>query len=464
MSVQEYISANAGGFFAALKEWIAIPSISSDPERAEDVARSARWLAQHLRDTGFPTVEIWETPGLPAVFAEWPAQDPRAPAVVVYGHHDVQPVTPLEEWQDPPFAPAERNGQLTGRGASDDKGQVLFHALGLRANLAASGAGAPPVTIRLLIEGEEESGSLHFTGLLREKLERLRCDAIVVSDGPMWARDVPSICIGTRGLVSAEISLDGPSADLHSGAFGGGVPNPAHALVRLLGGLHDTRQRVTLPGFYDDVAPVTDRERELFARLPFNEGKWLAMAGGSRAAYGEHGFSTLERIWSRPTAEINGIWAGHTGPGRKTIVPHGAHAKVSLRLVPGQDPAKITQALRDYIASHTPPGIRARVEFDGPGARPCSVPIGSPAVQAAQRAMEKAFGTEVLFTRAGGSGPEAGLAEALDAPLVFIGVGLDEDNAHAPNEKAEMRLLLKGAETGAYLWDELAATLARGRP
>jgi acetylornithine deacetylase/succinyl-diaminopimelate desuccinylase-like protein len=464
MSVQEYISANAGGFFAALKEWIAIPSVSGDPALAGEVARSARWLARHLRDTGLPTAEIWETPGLPAVFAEWPAQDPRAPAVLVYGHHDVQPVTPLEEWQVPPFAPVDRNGQLTGRGASDDKGQVLFHALGLRANLAASGAGAPPVTIKLLIEGEEESGSLHFAGLLRENLERLRCDAIVVSDGPMWSRDVPSICIGTRGLVSAEISLDGPAVDLHSGAFGGGVPNPAHALVRMLGGLHDQRQRVTLPGFYDDVAPMTERERELFARLPFNEGEWLATAGGSQAAYGEHGFSTLERIWSRPTAEINGIWAGHTGPGRKTIVPRSAHAKVSLRLVPGQDPAKISQSLRDYVASHTPPGIRAHVELHGPGARPCSVPIDSPAVQAAQRAMERAFGTEVLFTRAGGSGPEAGLAEALGAPLVFIGVGLDDDNAHAPNEKAEMPLLLKGAETAAYLWDELAATLARGQP
>ncbi len=464
MTVREYVGANAGGFFAALKQWLAIPSVSSDPERAGDVARSARWLARHLRDTGFPQAEIWETPGLPAVFAEWPAEDPRAPAVLVYGHHDVQPAGPLEEWETPPFTPAVRGEQLIGRGASDDKGQVLFHALGLRASLAASGAAAPPVTVKLLVEGEEESGSPHLAGLVRANRERLRCDAIVVSDTPMWAKDVPSMCIGTRGLVSAEISLHGPSTDLHSGAFGGGVPNPLHALVALLGGLHDDRRRVTLPGFYDDVAALAGRERDLFARLPFDEAGWLAVAGGSRAAYGEQGFTTLERIWARPTAEINGIFGGHTGPGRQTIIPREAHARVSLRLVPDQDPARIARALRDYVAQNTPPGIRARVEFDGPGVRPCAVPAGSPAVQAAKRAMEKAFGAEVLFTRLGGSGPEADLAGTLGAPLVFLGVGLDEDQAHAPNEKAEMPLLLKGAETAAYLWDELATALARGQP
>jgi acetylornithine deacetylase/succinyl-diaminopimelate desuccinylase-like protein len=457
VNVRDYLDANAGGFLAALKQWLAIPSISSDPARVGDVERSARWLARHLRDTGFQQAEIWETPGLPAVFAEWPAADPRAPAVVVYGHHDVQPVTPLQQWETPPFTPAERGEQLIARGASDDKGQVLLHALGLRAHLAASSAAAPLVTIKLLIEGEEESGSPHLASLVRANRERLRCAAIVVSDTPMWARHVPTICIGTRGLVSAEISLYGPSTDLHSGAFGGGVPNPLHAMAALLAGLHDQRRRVTLPGFYDDVAPLADSERALFARLPFDEAGWLARAGSSRAADGEHGFTTLERIWARPTAEINGIWGGHTGPGRKTIIPRQAHAKVSLRLVPDQDPARITRALRDYVARNTQPGIRAEVDFDGPGVRPASVPAGSPAVQAAKRAMEKAFGSEVLFTRLGGSGPEADLADILGAPLVFIGVGLDEDQAHAPNENIEMPRLLKGAETAAYLWDELAA-------
>ncbi|MCW2948794.1 MAG: peptidase [Actinoallomurus sp.] len=464
MDVREYIETNASGFFAALKQWLAIPSISGDPERCEDVRRSAEWLARHLRETGFPTVEIWETGsesgrGLPAVFAEWPAEDPAAPKVIVYGHHDVQPVEPLDEWDTDPFAPVERGEQLIGRGTSDDKGQIFFHTLGLRAGLAASGRTAPPVTIKMLIEGEEESGSPHFAELLRAKKDRLACDAVVISDTTMWGADVPSMCTGMRGLTEAEISLHGPSVDLHSGSFGGAVPNPLHAMARLLAGLHDENNRVTLKGFYNGVVELTDEERELFAKLPFDEKEWLATAGGSRAAYGEEGFTTLERIWARPTAEINGMWGGHTGPGGKTIVPREAHAKVSFRLVAGQDPRSVQEALTAYVAENTPPGIAADVHIPGPGVRPCFSPIDSPGVLAAKRAMEKAFGKEVLFTREGGSGPEADLADILEAPLVFVAVGLDEDRIHAPNEKVDMPLLLKGAEAAAYLWDELANSL-----
>ncbi|HEV7933028.1 MAG TPA: dipeptidase [Actinomadura sp.] len=459
MDVSEYISANRSGFLTALKEWLAIPSISGDPEHHADVRRSAEWLARHLAETGFPTVEIWETGGLPAVFAEWPAGDPAAPAVLVYGHHDVQPVEPLEEWETEPFSPVEKGDRLIGRGASDDKGQIFVHTLGLRANLAASGRTAPPVTLRLLVEGEEESGSPHFAELLTRHKERLRCDAIVVSDTSMWAADVPSMCTGMRGLTEAEISLYGPEHDLHSGSFGGAVPNPLHAMAALLAGLHDQDGRVTLPGFYDDVVELTDEERELLARLPFEESEWLATAGGSRAAYGEAGFSTLERIWARPTAEVNGMWGGHTGPGGKTIIPREAHAKVSFRLVAGQDPQKVQQAVTDYVAANTPAGIHADVKIPGPGVRPCFSPIGSPGVRAAKRAMEKAFGTEVLFTREGGSGPEADLADIIEAPLIFVAVGLDDDRIHAPNEKVEIPLLLKGAESVAYLWDELARSL-----
>ena len=462
MDVREYIEANASDFFAALKEWLAIPSISGDPERRDDVRRSAEWLRDHLRETGFPVVEIWETgtqdaPGLPAVFAEWPAADPDAPAVVVYGHHDVQPVEPLEEWETAPFEPIDRGDQIIGRGASDDKGQVFFHTLGLKANLAASGATAPPVTIKLLVEGEEESGSPHFARLLRDRRDRLACDAVVISDTTMWAADVPSMCTGMRGLTEAAVSLYGPSLDLHSGSFGGAVPNPLHAMATLLAGLHDERNRVTLKGFYDGVVELTDEERALFARLPFDEAEWLKTAGDSRVPFGEEGFTTLERVWARPTAEINGMWGGHTGPGGKTIVPREAHAKLSFRLVAGQDPVAVQQAFEAYVAEHTPPGVQARVEFPGGGVRPCFSPIDSPGVRAARRAMERAFGTEVLFTREGGSGPEADLADILAAPLVFVAVGLDEDRIHAPNEKVEKPLLLKGAEAAAYLWDEFAA-------
>jgi acetylornithine deacetylase/succinyl-diaminopimelate desuccinylase-like protein len=389
------------------------------------------------------------------VYAEWPADDPAAPVVLVYGHHDVQPVEPLEEWDSPPFEPVERHGRLLGRGASDDKGQVLLHSLGVRAALAASGATAPPVTIKLLVEGEEESGSEHFADLLRRERERLACDVIVISDTTMWAADVPSMCTGMRGLLPVEVTLTGPVRDLHSGSFGGGVPNPMHAMASLLAGLHDDQGHVTLPRYYDRVLPLSDEERDLLARLPFDEKNWLADAGHSGALYGEEGFSTLERIWARPTAEVNGMWGGHTGPGSKTIVPKAAHAKISFRLVADQDPADVAAAFREYVAAHTPDGLEAAVTIQ-PAVRPCHSPIDSPAVQAGRRALQRAFGREVLFTKEGGSGPEADLAEILEAPLVFIAVGLDADQIHAPNESMDITLLQRGAEASAYLWDELA--------
>jgi acetylornithine deacetylase/succinyl-diaminopimelate desuccinylase-like protein len=462
MDVPEYIEEHAREFFETLSDWLRIPSISADPARHGDVARSAEWLQAHLLGTGFPVAEIWPTgepggPGLPAVYAEWPAADPRAPVVLVYGHHDVQPVEPLAEWDSPPFEPVQRDGLLLGRGASDDKGQVLFHPLGLRANLAVAAATAPPVTLKLLIEGEEESGSPHFAELLRRRRDRLRCDVIVISDTTMWAANVPSMCVGMRGVVDAEVSMHGPERDLHSGSFGGAVPNPLHAIAGLLAGLHDADGRVTLPGFYDDVLPLSAAERDLIARLPFDEKAWLAEAGNSGAAAGEAGFGTLERVWARPTAEINGMFGGHTGPGGKTIVPASAHAKLSFRLVANQDPDAVLSSLRQYVREHTPPGIEATVSSGGHGVRPCFAPMDSPAVKAGLRAIERAFGTQVLFTREGGSGPEADLADILAAPLVFVAVGLDADRIHAPNERISMELLLKGAETAAYLWDELAA-------
>src|SRR5579875_32192 len=390
MDVRGYVDSHAPEFTEALKQWLAIPSVSGDPGRHADVRRSAQWLAEHLSAAGCPAAEVWQTPdgGLPAVFAEWPAADPAAPTVLVYGHHDVQPAETADGWDSPPFAPAERDGILYGRGASDDTGQVLFHSLGVRARLAADSAAAPPVTVKLLVEGEEESGSEHFAALLRRERDRLACDVIVVSDTTMWAADVPSMCTGMRGLAEAEVTLTGPVRDLHSGSFGGGVPNPLHAMAALLAGLHDEAGRVTLPGFYDKVLPLSEEEREMFARLPFDEEAWLAEAGGSRAASGEAGYSTLERIWARPTAEINGMWGGHTGPGTKTIIPREAHAKVSFRLVADQDPADVAAALGEYVEARTPPGIKSEVTFGGPGVRPSASPVGSPAVRAARRAME----------------------------------------------------------------------------
>ncbi|HVQ96942.1 MAG TPA: dipeptidase [Mycobacteriales bacterium] len=453
---RSYVEDHRDQLHADLDAWLRIPSISADPAHAADVRRSAEWLAAAFTRTGFPTVEIWETGGAPAVFAEWPAGDPQAPTVVVYGHHDVQPVDPEELWQTPPFEPTIRGDELFARGAADDKGQLLFHLLGLPAHLAATGATAPAVTLRFLVEGEEESGSPHFADLLRAQRDRLRCDVVVVTDTGMFDRGTPSTCTGMRGVIACQIDYHGPDGDLHSGSFGGAVPNPAAALARLVAGLHDDAGVVQVPGFYDQVVPLTDEERALFGKLPFDEAGWLAGPAQSRAATGEAGYSTLERTWARPTAEVNGIWGGYTGPGGKTIVPSDAHVKLSFRLVPDQDLAAIRAGVDRFVAERTPAGITATVRFESGGVAPCRTPLDHPALQALVRAMSRAFEQEVLYTREGGSGPEADLAEILAAPVVFLGVGLPDDHIHAPNERVVLPMLYKGAESAAYLWSELA--------
>jgi acetylornithine deacetylase/succinyl-diaminopimelate desuccinylase-like protein len=463
-AVRDYVEAHAEDLYADLDAWLRIPSVGADPDRADDVRRSAEWLADALRRTGFPTVEIWETEdgkgtaGLPAVFAEWPSEDASAPTAVVYGHHDVQPVDPEELWTTPPFEPTVRGEELFARGAIDDKGQVAFHLLGLAAHLATTGRRTPAVHLKLLVEGEEESGSPNFPRLLADRRDRLGCDVVVVSDTGVYGRETPTVCTGMRGLTDCQIDLHGPDTDLHSGSFGGAVPNPLHAMARLLAGLHDAEGRVTIDGFYDRVVELSDRERDLLARLPYDESAWLRTAE-SRATAGEAGYSTLERIWARPTAEVNGMWGGYTGPGHKTIVPTDAHAKVSFRLVADQEPADVQAAVRAHVERSVPAGITATVHFEGPGVRPVLSPIDHPATRAVVAAMEKAFDSEVLFMREGGSGPEADLAEVLEAPVVFLGVGLPDDRIHAPNERVVLPMLLKGAEAAAHLWSELPGAI-----
>jgi acetylornithine deacetylase/succinyl-diaminopimelate desuccinylase-like protein len=463
--VRTFVEQNSAGFVEELKDWLRIPSVSADPDRFGDVRASAEWLAAKLRATGFPTVEVWETAGgagLPTVFAEWPSGDPDAPTVAVYGHHDVQPATPLELWEHPPFEPDVRDGKLYARGASDDKGQLFFHVLGLRAHLAATGRSAPAVNLKLIVEGEEESGSPNFAALLRERADRLACDVVVVSDTGMWDRNTPSTVTGMRGMLAAQIDLRGPSGDVHSGSFGGAIPNPLTELVNLLAQLHDADRRVTLPGFYDGIVELTEVERRLFAELPFDEAVWLRTAK-SPAAVGEAGYTTLERVWARPTAELNGIWGGHTGPGAKTIVPSEAHAKVSFRLVAGQDPAQVRKAFEVWLAERIPAWIEYEFSFESDGVRPCLTPFDHPALQAVSRALGRAFADDpdgeprrILYTREGGSGPEADLQDVLGAPVVFLGVSLPEDGWHAPNERVDVAGLLKGAEAAAYLWEDLA--------
>ncbi|MGY1689970.1 M20/M25/M40 family metallo-hydrolase [Geodermatophilus sp. SYSU D01105] len=460
---RDYVTAHLDDLHADLDAWLRIPSISADPAHAPSVAASAEWLAEALRRTGFPTVEIWPTPGAPAVFAEWPSADEGAPVALVYGHHDVQPVDPLELWEHPPFEPTRVEGpdgpELHARGAIDDKGNVAMHLVGIRAHLAATGRQTPAVTVKLLVEGEEESGSPHFADLLRERADRLACDVVVVSDTGMAAPDVPSAVVAMRGLADAEVTLRGPAVDLHSGSFGGGVPNPLHAMATLIASLHDERGRVTLPGFYDRVRPLTDRERELMARVPFDEQAWLAGPAASRVAAGEEGFSTLERIGARPTAEVNGMWGGYTGPGHKTIIPAAAHAKITFRLVADQRPADLAEQVRAWVAANTPEGIEADVHVPAGGVSPCASDLDSPAMAALLAAIGQANDrdpADVLFTREGGSGPEADLVDVLGAPLLFLGAGLPTDRIHSPNERVLLPMLYRGAEAAAHLWRELA--------
>lgn len=375
-AVRPYIEQHRAAFLDDLAEWLRIPSVSAQPDHGPDVRRSADWLAAKLKETGFPTVEVWETPGAPAVFAEWPAGDPAAPTVLVYGHHDVQPAAREDGWDSDPFEPVVRDNRLYARGAADDKGQVFFHTLGVRAHLAATGRTAPAVHLKLLVEGEEESGSPHFRALVEERADRLAADAVIVSDTGMWAEDTPTVCTGMRGLAECEIRLYGPDQDIHSGSFGGAVPNPATAAARLVAALHDEHARVAVPGFYDGIAELTDRERQLFAELPFDEEQWLRTAK-SHATHGEAGHTTLERIWARPTAEVNGIGGGYQGPGSKTIVPSSAMVKLSFRLVAGQDPGHIEKVVRAWAVEQVPAGIRQEITF-GAATRPCLTPWTTP--------------------------------------------------------------------------------------
>lgn len=457
-TVRTYIEQHRAAFLDDLAEWLRIPSVSAQPEHAPDVRRSAEWLVAKLAETGFPVAEVWETDGAPAVYAEWPSGEADAPTVLVYGHHDVQPAAREDGWDTDPFEPVIRDGRLHARGAADDKGQVFFHTLGVRAHLALTGRTAPAVNLKLLVEGEEESGSPHFRALVERHRDRLTADAVVVSDTGMWSRDTPTVCTGMRGVADCEITLYGPDQDIHSGSFGGAVPNPATVAARLVAALHDEDERVTVPGFYDGIAELTDRERALIAELPFDEASWLAGAV-SYATFGEAGYSTLERVWARPTAEVNGIGGGYQGPGGKTIIPATAHLKLSFRLVAGQDPDKIELAVRDWVAARVPAGIRHEITF-GAATRPCLTPLDHPALQSVVRSMSTAFdGAQIRFTREGGSGPAADLQDVLEAPVLFLGISVPSDGWHAPNEKVELDLLLKGVETTAHLWGDLSAAL-----
>ncbi len=452
LELAQTIARSGSEILATLVEWLRIPGISADPSHFEDVVDSAQWCAAHMESVGLEHVSVLETDGHPSVYGDW-LHAPGAPTVLVYGHHDVQPVDPLAAWISPPFEPTIRDGQLFARGAVDDKGQVLYHLEVVRALLARDGR--LPINLKFLIEGEEEVGSPHFEALLRRERERLSAEVIVVSDTAMWSATVPSMCTGMRGLVAFDVSLRTATADLHSGSFGGAVRNAARVAAELVMALHDSEGRVTLPGFYDAVLPATDAVRASIAQIPFDDDAFSATAAGS-ALTGEGGYSTLERIWVRPTAEVTGIGSGYTGHGMKTIVPGTASLKVTFRLVPNQDPALVAVAFQTWMDMHLPEGVHVVITPMGAVA-PALTPLDHPAVQAAARAIERVWGTPPVYTREGGSGPEESLGRVLRAPVVFLGVGLPDDQIHAPNERIVLDQFWKGLLAVGELWFELAA-------
>jgi len=438
----------------ALVDWLRIPSISAQPDHDGDVRASAEWCAQRMAGAGLENIAILETPGHPSVYADW-LHAQGAPTALVYGHHDVQPVDPLDEWISPPFEPTVRDGELFARGAIDDKGQVLYELEAVRGLLSADGG--LPVNVKFLVEGEEEVGSPHFEDLLVRERDRLACDYVVVSDTGMWSRAVPSICTGMRGLVGFDVILRTAPSDLHSGVFGGAAPNPAHLAAELVAALHDADGRVTLPGFYDPVRPLTDSEQESLAALPFDEAEWMETAG-VRYLTGEAGRSVLERVWTRPTCDVTGITSGYGGEGIKTIVPAVARMKVTFRLVADQDPDTVAATFEQWIADRVPAGVDVHVKREG-GVAPALTDVTDPGVIALQRAIATVWGTPPLFTREGGSGPEESLGRVLAAPVLYLGVGLPGDRYHAPNERAVIDQLWKGLLAAGELWHELAAVV-----
>jgi acetylornithine deacetylase/succinyl-diaminopimelate desuccinylase-like protein len=453
----DFININRERYLEELKALLAIPSISALPQHAGDVKRCADWCADEMRRIGLQNVRLVETPGNPVVYGDWLGAA-GAPTVLFYGHYDVQPVDPLELWESPPFEATVRDGEIFARGSADDKGQVFMHLKAVEAHLTQTGR--LPVNIKFILEGEEEVGSKNLDDFIRAHKEELGADVVVISDSPMFARGVPSICYGLRGLVYFQIDLRGSSTDLHSGSFGGAVANPAMVLAQILAQMKDRGGRVRIPGFYDAVVALQDEERKAWASLPFSEKKYKKDFGIPKV-YGETDYTTLERTWARPTFEVNGLLSGFTGEGAKTVLPAVAMAKVSMRLVPNQDPDTIAQLFEAHVRDVAPKTVELKVTRMH-GGKPWMTSYDNPFVQAAGRAIEKGFGQKPVFTREGGSIPVVStFQEELGLPSVLFGVGLPDENAHAPNEKLDVANFHNGVIASAILYQEIAETRLR---
>lgn len=451
----DYLQKQRHQHLDELKEFLAIPSISSLSEHQQDVRRAAQWTARALEKAGLENVEVMETGGHPVVYGDWLKAEDQ-PTVLIYGHYDVQPVDPLEQWVSPPFQAEIRNHKIFARGATDDKGQTFMHIKIVEALLHTNGT--LPLNVKFCIEGEEEIGSPNLDDFVERHKKKLAADVLLVSDTPMLEKGKPAVCYGLRGLAGLQIDVKGTKGDLHSGLYGGAVQNPIHALSSILASMHDEDGRVSVAGFYDDVRPLTEAERKEFDSLSFDE-EQLKQELGVDELFGEKGFSTLERTWARPTLEINGVYGGFQGEGIKTVIPAEAHAKISCRLVPDQDPEQILKLLHEHIQKHTPPGVTVTtVPFDK--GQPFLTPFDHPAIQAAGRALKAAYGTEPAFTRMGGSIPIVEtFHRLLNVPAVLLGFGLPNENFHAPNEHFHLENFDKGLETLGYYLFELEKSL-----
>lgn len=450
---EAFLSETQDRRLESYKELLRIPSISALPQHADDCRAAADWIATDLRSMGIDNVTVEETGGHPVVYGDWLHAE-GAPTVVVYCHYDVQPVDPLELWQSPPFEPAVVGDRILARGASDDKGQLHLHLRATEALLATRGG--LPVNLRFVFEGDEESSSEHLEAWLRANASRLAADFALISDTGFFDGNVPAITIGLRGLMYAQIDVTGTAVDLHSGVYGGAVQNPANALAQIVAALKGPDGRIRIPGFYDDVVPLTDRDREALAGLPFDEDAYRSKLG-LPALVGEAGFTTLERRGARPTLDVNGMWSGFQGEGTKTIIPAHAHAKISCRLVPDQDPDRIFELFRAYVEQIAPHGVVTEVRKLG-GGHPSLTPIDHPATQAAARALEAVFGREPVYIREGGSIPVCSTFEQiLDLPVVLLGFDPPDQQAHAPNEWMDLTNYERGIRAVARMWDEVAA-------
>jgi acetylornithine deacetylase/succinyl-diaminopimelate desuccinylase-like protein len=451
-ALEAYLDRTAEQRLESYEAFLRIRSISGIPAHAPDCRAAADALAKELKSVGMEHAEVCETGGHPIVYADW-LHAAGKPTVLVYAHYDVQPVDPEELWESPPFEPVVKDGRMLARGSSDDKAHIQMHARAVEALLATRGA--LPINLKLIVEGEEESSSIHLDAWLESNRARLSADFAVISDTSFFEGNLPAITVALRGLVYFQLDVIGSRVDLHSGVYGGAVENPANALCRIVTALKDPDGRVKVPGFYDDVAPLTDMDRQAFAALPFDEDAYREGIGVP-ALFGEPGFTTLERLGARPTLDVNGIWGGFEGDGPKTIIPAHAHAKISCRLVANQDPDRIFESLKAYIAEIVPATVRYEIQPMGTGG-PSMVPIDHPATQAAARAIKATFGAEPLYIREGGSVPIcASFDTILGLSTVLLGFAPADGQFHAPNEWMWMSNFETGIRTIARYWDEVA--------